>query len=45
MIGLALTRLGVPREKLLIRWRGHAHPVDADGADGLDEASRRPSGY
>jgi outer membrane protein OmpA-like peptidoglycan-associated protein len=41
MIGLALTRLGVPREKIVVRWRTGARPVNADGADGLDEASRR----
>ena len=41
MIGMALTRLGVPREKVEVRWRTKAQPVDADGADGLTEASRR----
>jgi outer membrane protein OmpA-like peptidoglycan-associated protein len=38
---LALVRLGVPREKLVVRWRTGAQAVDADGADGLAEPSRR----
>jgi outer membrane protein OmpA-like peptidoglycan-associated protein len=37
----ALTRLGVPREKLVVRWRTGAQPIDAEGADGLTEPSRR----
>lgn len=41
MVGEALRRLGVPEEKLEIRWRTGAKPVDADGADGLAEPSRR----
>jgi len=41
MIGMALSRIGFPKEKMEIHWRTGAHPVDADGADGLAEASRR----
>lgn len=41
LLGEALIRLGVPREKLVVRWRTGARPADVDGADGLAEASRR----
>ena len=41
MIGEALIRLGVPKQKLTLQWRSGAKPVAADGADGLAEPSRR----
>jgi hypothetical protein len=41
MTGEALARLGVAREKMVVRWRTGAKPSDAEGADGLAEPSRR----
>lgn len=41
MVAEALLRLGVPREKIEVRWRTAAQPADAEGADGLAEPSRR----
>ncbi|CAN5407300.1 hypothetical protein BH09PSE4_BH09PSE4_03190 [soil metagenome] len=40
-IALALVRLGVDRKIISIRWRGHAAPVEDEGADGLADPSRR----
>ena len=37
----ALIRLGVPRAKLVVRWRMGSQPTEAEGADGLAEPSRR----
>ena len=41
VVAEALLRLGVPKEKMQIRWRTDAEPTDAEGADGLAEPSRR----
>jgi outer membrane protein OmpA-like peptidoglycan-associated protein len=41
LVGEALSRLGVAKEKVEIRWRTGAQPSDAEGADGLAEPSRR----
>lgn len=40
-IAEALVRMGVPRGKLKLEWRGNAQPSQAEGADGLVEPSRR----
>lgn len=40
-VGLALRRLGVPPERLEIRWDEASTLVAAEGADGLREPSRR----
>ncbi|MDB5671700.1 MAG: hypothetical protein JWO25_2659 [Alphaproteobacteria bacterium] len=41
LIGEALVRLGVPKEKIELRWKTGAAPADAEGADDLAEPSRR----
>jgi outer membrane protein OmpA-like peptidoglycan-associated protein len=41
LVGVALSRLGVPRDKVELRWRSAAQPSNAEGADGLVEPSRR----
>jgi outer membrane protein OmpA-like peptidoglycan-associated protein len=41
LVAEALSRLGVPREKVELHWRTGAQPSDAEGADGLAEPSRR----
>lgn len=40
-IGEALRRLGVPPEKIEVRWREHAQPIVDPEADGLADQSRR----
>ncbi|MCC7461225.1 MAG: OmpA family protein [Gammaproteobacteria bacterium] len=40
-IGEALRRLGVPEAQLEVRWTGTGDVIDAEGADGLREPSRR----
>jgi hypothetical protein len=37
----ALLRLGVPANKLVVRWRTDPQPVDDEGADGITSASLR----
>ena len=41
MVAESLRRLGVPEEKLVVKWEPAAEPSDAAGADGLREPSRR----
>lgn len=41
MVAEALTRLGVAKDKIEVRWQTGGKPVDAEGADGLAEPSRR----
>jgi outer membrane protein OmpA-like peptidoglycan-associated protein len=41
VIAESLYRLGVPRERITVRWRTGAKPIDAEGTDGLPEPSRR----
>lgn len=41
VIAESLTRMGVPREIIDVRWETGAEPVGAEGADGLLEPSRR----
>jgi outer membrane protein OmpA-like peptidoglycan-associated protein len=40
-IAESLRRLGVHADRIEVRWRGNALPVDAEGADAVVEASRR----
>ena len=37
----SLRRLGVAADRIEVRWRGDAAPVDVEDADGIGEASRR----
>lgn len=41
IIAESLRRLGVPEDRLEVRWATDAQPVAAEGADGITESSRR----
>ena len=40
-LGEALIRLGVPEERIEVKWDTRPEPVDAEGADGLPDSSLR----
>jgi outer membrane protein OmpA-like peptidoglycan-associated protein len=40
-IAESLRRLGIPADRIEVRWRANAQPVDVPDADGVREASRR----
>jgi outer membrane protein OmpA-like peptidoglycan-associated protein len=40
-IAESLRRLGIPADRIEVKWRGNAQPVDVPDADGVREASRR----
>ncbi|HVY80435.1 MAG TPA: OmpA family protein [Steroidobacteraceae bacterium] len=40
-IAESLRRLGIPAERIEVRWRADAQPIDVPDADGVREASRR----